>query len=74
MQPVDQGCARTRSNVIPREQKPIFGGFETRNAVKGCWVSTCLEHHSAQLLGGLPRNYAAEKKWRPFFQNGCPVN
>ena len=56
--------------VLPREPTPHFLVNLTWDAVKGCWVSTCLGDPSEQLLGGQLLQYAAQKKWRPFFQNG----
>ena len=63
------GDLETLYITLPREPTPHFLVNLTWDAVKGCWVSTCLGDPSEQLLGGQLLQYAAQKKWRPFSTN-----
>ena len=48
--------------------------YLTWAAVNTCWVSTCSGDLPAQLLGGLPCQYFAGKKWQPFFKMAAMRN
>ena len=39
-------CVLKKNGVLPREPTPHFLVNLTWDAVKGCWVSTCLGDHS----------------------------